>query len=77
MFNLSVLRGGVSLGSTGDVALTSTDAYNEAGALGLRFFRSGSGITFTVDNFSAVPEPSSLALVGTGLLLIARRKSAN
>lgn len=76
VFSFSVSDAEGLIASTGDQVLTTTELYNGAGAIGVRFNSGSTGAsnTITMDNFSAVPEPSTAALVALAAMGLVRRR---
>jgi hypothetical protein len=70
VFNLTLTNSSGFVASTGNVALTATEAYNLGGGIG--FGLSSQVAPVGLDNFQilSVPEPSSLGLGGLGLILL-------
>lgn len=76
IFNLTVSDAEGLVDTTGNITLTATHLYDTAGDIGLRFH--GAGLTqWTVSDFSAIPEPNTIALSILGfstLLFLGRNK---
>lgn len=78
VFNLTVSDAEGLVATSGNVAFTANDSFNGPGTVGIRLYSANvsPSATITVDNFSAVPEPSTLgvlALASVGLFARRRR----
>ncbi len=76
VFSVSVSDGQGLIASSGEVTLTSaiSDNYDGAGAIGFRVNGPSNNQTITIDNFTAVPEPSAAVIGALGALALLRRR---